>query len=158
METMLQTQNRVSCTTEDPYPVNAIEEGTLPIPAQPERLVNVTGVPMGTAWADTRSADPLVTGDSNLVDVSVARRHPAVTHSPVASFASGNTTTDIPGLGTHGISNTMHKQLLSNPANKHSGTTDSEASVLAPQMVRDPYNNSSSEQTDTDTDELGASW
>ena len=138
METMMQIQNRLQSTSENAYPVNTIEDSTLSTPAWPEKLVNVDSVIVGLAGTEAQSADSIAAGDSSLADVSMAGRDSVVTHSPVASFASGNTTKTyhkISPLGTQDPSNKMHQQCLSNQSSMHHGTTDTEASVLAPQMV-----------------------
>jgi hypothetical protein len=138
METMMQTQNRLQSTSENAYPVNTIEDSTLSTRARPEKLVNVGSVSMGSPWREALSSDSIVAGDPDVADLPMAGGDFAVTHSPVAAFASSNAIAPyhkISPLGTHDHSNTMHQQCLSNQSNVHHGTTDTEASVLAPQMV-----------------------
>lgn len=138
----MQIQSNLQPTSESAYP---IEDSTLSTPVPPEKLVNPDSVIACSAWRETGSARLTAAEDSNLADISMAGTASIGTHSPIASFESGNAGSlyhKLSPLRRQELSNTMHLQSPSNQSNMHHGTADTEASVLAPQMVLESYNHS----------------
>lgn len=141
METMIRLQNMSHLPSENSYPDNLVGDSTRAASARPEHLINVDSIAWDSVQTGAQNADSVAPGDAQFTDVSMAGTgNSVVTPSPVALIASGKTLDPYHGtspLETQSVTDAGHQPCLSNRSNMHPPTTDAEASVLAPQVVRE---------------------
>lgn len=137
---MIRIQNMSHLPSENSYQDNPIDDSTRAASARPERLINVDSIAWDSVQTGAQSADS-VAPDPQFADVSMAGTgNSVVTPSPVALIASGKALDPYHGispLGTQSVTNAVHQACLSNRSTMQPPTTDTEASVLAPQVVRE---------------------
>lgn len=140
MESMLQTQNQLNFAGND-YPNSLNEDSPLPTSVRQGKLMTEHNVNWDAAQTEAPSAASITAEDPDLSRISTAENDTSIaTQSPLGFHLSGNasdTYHTVPTSTGESISNPTCPGRLSGRLNMDHETTDTEASVMAPQMVRD---------------------
>lgn len=134
----MQIQNSLVSASENANPMNVTKHTTILSATQLEEPVDVEDVIMHSAWTEKQDTEPDVARNSCTIDSLVTGRVQGPVHTQVASCASGNPVASyhsISPLETPSFADTAHQQSVFDRASVHHRATDTEASVLAPQMV-----------------------
>lgn len=139
MEFLIQMQRNVQSPSEHTVPVSNAG-GTIIAPiARHEQTVHATGVDMSAALIEEQAKRQDVATDPRMGVGFMVDRNPGPSHtqgvfSPTPGTAIGPSHSISP-LETQIFSNPAQQRSLVDPPSAHHGANDTEASVLAPQLV-----------------------
>lgn len=161
MEGMLQTQNQLNIANND-YPNSLNEDSPLSMPARQGKLMTPHNVNWDSAQTEAPRAGSITAEDPDFSRIATTENNASIaTQSPLGFHPSGNASDayhTVPISTGESTSNPTCQGGLSGRSIMDHETTDTEASVMAPHMVREIQSCRSNGETDTDLGELGTPW